>query len=187
MEFSLNYKKFDKEYLENIKLKILNFYSSKYQNVEIKYRKKETSYTFFVYVDLDVVNNKIWHQKKFLIKKYNNVEAIENFVPILKDKYYKEYDDSQKDYIQNFVEEMESIIILYKTLGMCLTIDYLKNPTEYHIIYYRSSNNKFRSNKYINFYCNYENMMTKEEYKKNISILKKILSEYYDKYMLTNN
>jgi len=182
MEFNLNCKKFDKKYLNDIKLEILKFYNVKYQNVEIKYRKSKLIYTFSVYVNLDVVNDKIWCQEKVLIKTYSNIEAVENFVPTLKDEYYEEYDDNRKDYLQKFVDEMESIVVLYKTLGMDLTIDYNESPKEYDITYKTNSLTKFFSNKYINIRCNYEGMMTKEEYRKNICCLKNTLSRYYDKY-----
>ena len=182
MKFSLNCKKFEKKYLNDIKLGILNFYSKKYHNVQIKYKKSKNIYTFFIYVDLDVVENNEWYQETVLIKSYNNTQAIENFAQIALSEYKEEYDDSTKGYLQKFLDEMDAIVIMYKTLGMNLEIE-KHNPKrhEYSVIYDRGLSS-WMGRKWIYMNYNYDGMMTREEYKTNISYLKKSLSLYYDKF-----
>lgn len=187
MTFSINNKKFQKDYYNKIISGIHKRYKKIYQNsqIDVEYKISKNIYTFFVYVTLDIINDKGIVPEKTLIKTYNNFEAITYFSPIPLDEYIAEYDDSRKNYLDQFIEEVTAIIMSYKILGM--NIEPLKigvNSNQYSITIIKEENTySWSGNEYICGYFKFNGMITKEEYKKNLCDVKDRLKKVYEKWL----
>lgn len=188
MTFSINNKKFQKDYYNKIISGIHKRYKKIYQNsqIDVEYKISKNIYTFFVYVTLDIINDKGIVPEKTLIKTYNNFEAITYFSPIPLDEYITEYDDSRKNYLDQFIEEVNAIIMSYKILGM--NIEPLKigtNSSQYSITIIKEENTySWGGNcEYIYGYFKFNGMITKEEYKNNLCDVKRRLKKVYEKWL----
>jgi len=177
-KFDLNCKKFDKKYLKDIQDGILNFYNQKYKGIKIVYKISKSKYTFFIYAQLEVIEGSEWTSETVLLKSYDNIKAIEMFAQIPMSEYIDEYDDSKKNYLQKFIEEMEAVVIMYTTLGLNLEISHIENWKRYRVKYTITKGMVGRF--YVNMMYSFDDMMTRQEYIKNINKLKRELSKNYE-------
>lgn len=174
--FTINVKKFESKYYDSIEQGIIKKYLELYPNkkIEIDYIKKDNAYRFFVniYIDLisdenSIVNNKI------LVKTYDNITAINLFSSVAMEEYMEEYDDSKKNYMQEFKDEVDSIIIYYKFTGINAEVEI--NSRNYIISF---ENETAWTNRSLIGYFNYD-VLTKEE---KIKSLKAIRLGFANKY-----
>lgn len=184
MDFSINNKKFYGDYYNQIISGIHKRYKKIYPNtvIDTEYKVSKTVYTFFIYVTLDVINVTGVAPERTLIKTYNNFDAIICFSSIPLEDYMVEYDDSRRNYLEQFEEEVQAMIVSYKMLGMDIEpfkIDL--NSCEYNItINIKSS---WSSHEYIFSRFRFKGMITKEEYDNHIKDMRGRLKRVYEKWL----
>lgn len=187
MDFSINNKKFYGDYYNQIISGIHKRYKKIYPNtvIDTEYSVSKTVYTFFVYVTLDVINENGIAPEKTLIRTYNNFEAITYFSSIPLEDYMAEYDDSKKNYLEKFVEEVQAVILSYKMLGLDIepfTID--SNAHKYCIVINKKhSSSIWSQHDYIFGRFKFKGMMTKEENENHLRSVKGQMKKYYEKWL----
>ena len=180
MNWNFNAIKIKGKFYEDITNGIMKKWCEKYCNVTIVYKTYKNQYIFFIHGTIEVIKDGNWVYQNVLLKQYNNEDAISNFATIPREKFLEEYENN---FLNNFLEEQEAVVCLYKTLGMNLELkkDLDKYPTIIVTNNEISPNFSWMRNKYINTYSKFENFMFREEYKRNINALRKQISEYWDK------
>lgn len=180
--FTINNKKFKKEFLNDIKDGIIKRYRELYPNlkISIEYKQKTGIYKFFVYIDFYAINKNGIEGTKTLLMDYSNTEAISLFASIPLESFLEQYDDSRKDYRKEFLEKVEGFIVLYKTLG--LDIKPIEETDDgYYIGVQRCKTSySWLSNEHIHCYFKFD-IVTIEEMKTNLSYVKNKLKKIYER------
>jgi hypothetical protein len=178
--FTINVKKFASKYFNSIEQGIKKRYSELYpdKKIEIHYIKRDNAYRFFVniYIDLISDDNVILNDKT-LVKTYDNITAIKLFSNITMEEYIEEYDDSKKNYMQEFKDEVDSIIIYYKLANIKAEISEVKIDSTKYVISFEGET--LWSNRSLIGYFNYD-ILTKEEKIKSLRAIRTGFAKKYE-------
>jgi hypothetical protein len=132
-------------------------------------------HTFSVSKNFIVIDKQGLVTNDILLKKYNNIDAIELFSSIPMNDYLKEYDDSTKNYKEYLINKLESLVLYYKIKGL----DNITMSVEYDRINIQVLGKSYVDCCFINNYFHFNNIITKEEYQTFFNRTKRALEKTY--------
>ena len=185
-KFSINNKKFKKQYYKSINDGILLKYNILYSNdtFKVEYFKKKNEYSFLVYKDMLIISkDNTTINDSILLAQYTNIEAIKLFSTISMEEYLNEYDDSKKDYLEQLKQYIDGVSICYKLLNVPINIEEVSN-LKYLISFEKPDKNSH------SFFHNYDiicgffryDIVTEEEFIGAKKYIKKQMDQIYEKY-----